>query len=743
MKMLAQFVLLCLFPFLLPAEEIVARKIIAFWDSNVETGKYQSGFAQDIEMPLNYLGLDVEYHDIKEPLPDLTHRPDVRGIVFYLDATIRFKSPKEVIDWAIQAIDLGKKVVLLGYAALFIDQEGLFTDGNEINRLYERLGFAMTTQSIDYTYRYSIIHKNSANLDFEKPLPHPLPAFGMNRVISSRAKSWLTVGIEGQPDSYSDLIIVTPFGGFVSQGYEIIHNQEISSELELSEGWYLNPFAFFETVLELASFPIADVTTLAGRRIYYSHCDGDSWNIKSSVEKYRDQGWTCAQVLLEEVVKAHPELPMTMGIIAADLDPSWVGSEKAQEIARQFYAQPNVEAGSHTYSHPFEWGFFEHDANKKEIYFLGQYPYGSWQNSFLSWLFSRYYQYFPPAEFNKIKLKQGYTIPRAYANKPFNIHEEITGSIDYLKQFVPVGKKLAMLQWSGDCLPWAQAVELSYASHVKNINGGGVRLDPEFPSILFVCPLGRKPGGWIQVYASANAEIGYTDGWTKRFFGFIYVQKTWENTNSPRRLKPLNLYYHCYSVQMQESLNALLDNINYIKNQELILVKTSKYSDIVEGFYLLQIVELTNNCWKILNRQGLQTIRFDHNDHLVVDIDKSYGVIGYRRYLDSIYIYLDAEISEPMIQMSTQVAHQPNYLIDSNWEVWNLKKENGLMTFLAQGWDKLSMRWEMHRDGNYIVQAIYDNHVQEIRIETSAHVLQVELELPFDRVVQLEIKEAM
>src|SRR5580704_13473622 len=92
------------------AEEAIPRVVIALY----EGGPVQNSFIHTVaEMPLNRLGLTVEYYDIHEPLPDITHRKDVRGVItwFYGDV---YDSPETFLKWSIEAAEAGKKFVFIG-----------------------------------------------------------------------------------------------------------------------------------------------------------------------------------------------------------------------------------------------------------------------------------------------------------------------------------------------------------------------------------------------------------------------------------------------------------------------------------------------------------------------------------------------------------------------------------------------------------------------------------------------------
>ena len=72
MKRALFFLLLFFHPLsLCYAREYVPRGVLAFWDSRVSATVDDCLVHRTLEMPLNYLGLDVMYWDIQQPLPDI------------------------------------------------------------------------------------------------------------------------------------------------------------------------------------------------------------------------------------------------------------------------------------------------------------------------------------------------------------------------------------------------------------------------------------------------------------------------------------------------------------------------------------------------------------------------------------------------------------------------------------------------------------------------------------------------
>jgi hypothetical protein len=592
----------------------------------------------------------------------------------------------------------------------------------------------MSHEWIDHTFDYEILSEKNEFTPFEGEFPYLLPGFYKTQADESFSKSYLKIGIPGETETYSDLFILSSNGAYISEFYSNNFDAATYVENPRELRWFINPFLLFQTVFNLFGLPIPDTTTLAGRRIFFSTCHGDSWNMISDIEKYKNQDKLCSEVILEEVVKPNPDIPVCVAVVAADVDLKWVGTKKSQEVARHYFLLPQVEPASHSYSHPFDWVFFKSGEPEKEINYLYLYPYGTWQNSYLSWLRARYYEYFKPDAYAKDHLKWGYVIPRAYANYPFNLEQEIGGSIDFINQFTPPNKPVRAYVWPGDSLPWDKPMELCYQSNIPNFGGGFVRFDTHYPSLLFVYPLARKPGGMIQLYATANGENDYTQGWKDQFYGFQQLYKTLENTEKPRRLKPILLYYHSYSGQFESSVNALLKNIDFIRKQDPIPIALSRFCEIGLGFYETKIDAIGADKWKILNRKDLQTIRFDIQGYKV-DFSESYGVIGFMEYQNSLYVYLDQTISEPIISLKQAPMMKTPFLVDSSWEIWNLKRDARSLSFQTQGWGKLKMRWNMRNEGTYTIQT----GTQQVTQKTEKQILKCDLDLPYNTAAEVTI----
>ncbi|MEQ8701531.1 MAG: hypothetical protein RLT05_33840, partial [Bauldia litoralis] len=429
-----------------------------------------------------------------------------------------------------------------------------------------------------------------------------------------------------------------------------------------------------------------------------------------------------AKVAYELIFKGYPDLPVTVGAVTGDLETGWYGNKKAVELARKIYALPNIEAGTHTHSHPFAWGFFHNTPAAAEIPYLKKYPprpgkslaESVWDPEAVIRGKADY-----KAKPTK-KLEKYYTRPRAYAVKRFDLKDEIIGSIRFLEDKVlPPGKKVMIVQWSGDTEPWAKAIAMTRAAKVRNINGGDPRMDGDFTSYAWVAPLARHVDDQWQVYSSGSNENIYTKGWSQHYAGYRRIVDTFRNTGSPIRVKPINIYYHFYTAERSDAFNALRHVIEFARKQDIAPVTTSQFAAMVDGFLKVRIVRLDKDRWRIENRDGLQTIRFDRATLRAVDFARSKGVIGQRWHQGSLYVSLDGSVKSPIVATratdgvaETPAADRP-YLIDSRWSVRGLAWADKAFRFIAKGFGDGEFRWRVRLPGLYRIVSTTDDGVTE------------------------------
>ncbi|NGX57496.1 MAG: hypothetical protein K940chlam3_00388 [Chlamydiae bacterium] len=680
--------------------EIVPRKVIAIYDGQAHHDLVDTRAHIYAEMPLNHLGVRLEYYDVQRELPDIGDDPNVIGVLSWLDGDsyLDIEIAMNLLEWMIGVLKTDKKFVQMGYVPF----EGI---GNVIpeerrEKFWKLLGLRNFQEWYDNVYDVEVKANDPVMTNFEREYPSYEAPFQQLGLFSPDIKIFLSA-THSDSSFIGILGAITPKGAYIADGYAVYYLWDE----DLKKQWYINPFLFFKKAFNIQSDPKPDTTTIAGRRIFYSHIDGDGWNNKTEIKERYPRRTLASKVILEEIPKVYTDLPCTVAPIAADIDMNWVGTVKSDDICREFFELPNVEVGCHTYTHPFDMQFFEDYREEDEYPYLHFYSDGSWLGNPVLTMVK---QMMLP-DYEKKEIEKGYDAPRAFALKPFEVRHEIIGAIEKVGEYCPKDKKVALYQWSGNCRPFYQQLVLLKEAKVDNINGGDSRFDSVFPSYAWVAPLGRWVKNYFQVYASNSNENTYTDFWKSNFSGFRMLKQTLINTESPIRVKPINVYYHMYSGQKLASLNALKQNLDYARTQKIVPITASDFTKIAQGFNSTGIRKIESHKWKILNRGALQTFRFDKSSSMAVDYQNSVGVVGQKYLHGSLYVYLDEDVDEPIISLkeSAEFHREPRekffYLIDSRWRVNHLQPQENAVEFVAQGFGDGEMLWNVPEDGDYLV----------------------------------------
>ena len=696
------------------SSQTIARTIIALYETVDGIDTMQSTHLHKYaQTPLNHLGLKLEYHNVKNPLPNLRDRADVRGVITWFTTSTAIKDPRKYLRWANDALRRDKKFVIIGETGFSTELGGKSTRISLINNFLSQLGIKDTSEWISRSYQSVEEYSDPAMMDFERTFDVNKPAFPVVLITKPDVTSHYSLRTRKNSTVVSHLVVTSPRGGYIAPGYAA----NINTGNDRAVQWYVNPFNYFKKAFRTSELPKPDTSTLAGRRIYFSHVDGDGWNSVSLIEDYRKKNILCSEVLLEEIIKKNPDLPVNISVVAADTALDWYGTEESRVVAKKIFRQAHVEAGSHTFTHPFQWGYFEKYDSKDEEQFRSKYKKQDQKMAKMdiqSWL-ATFLNEKPERPMVDSALHDNYQIPRAYAKEPFNLEQEIAGSFKEIEKLLPAGKKVKVLMWTGNTLPFEAALTLTREAGVLNINGGDTRFDDDFPSYLWVAPIGRQVGKELQIYAVNSNENTYTDLWFSKFHGFKYLPKTLENTEHPFRLRPINMYYHMYSAERVASLNALKSNIDYIKSQEICPIATSNYCTIAEGFFSTTFSKPSSDTWLVHSRKDLQTIRFDDAAQRTVNYHKSLGIVGHRHYQGSLYIYLDKSTKEARIALqqlgASDLLSRP-YLVHSRWQIYSLETHPKTFSFTSQGFGPGEMEWAVPDNGPY--EIIIDGNSQEI-----------------------------
>lgn len=620
------------------AEKPLPRKILAFYNPGTIKGEFKdiavTQIHQSAEMPLNHLGMEVVYQDISQPLPNLKAMGDYHGMMTWFEQPVNFKDPAPFCRWLGGAMDAGFKVVVLGDMGLYTKfSKKVHEVSPECGQVLKKLGLILEKPRDVDVLHLQVRSKNSAMMEFERKIAVEefVPLIPIVRPLSG-ATSYLKLDIQDSPTAASEPVAVSPAGGWAIYPFLLYLNKELKPP---QMRWRLDPFAFFEAAYQLQGRPRPDTTTVNGRRLYFSHVDGDGFFNLSESDPRKWSG----EIFLDEIFRKYPQSPFTASVIMGYYDMPRFSGLASLELTRQIMKLPNVEPASHGYAHPLIW-------HKK-------------------------------------------TVALEIFGYRFDAKKEIAGSLDGLNgRFAPASKRASLFLWTGNALPSQSELSLADQDGLWNMNGGGTRFDRYYDSYTYVAPLGRRLGGVRQVYAPASNENDYTNLWEGPYYGYRDVVETFEKTESPRRIKPVNIYIHYYSAEKLASLKVLQDVYAWAFRRPLFPIFAGEFPKIVRSFFEMKMFRVSEGRYRFEGGSQIRTVRFD-GERRVPDLRGSKGVIGFKRFQNNLYVFLDESENREVV-LGASPASRP-YLVESNFEISGWRGEAGSLRFLKRGWWKGEM----------------------------------------------------
>jgi polysaccharide biosynthesis protein PelA len=689
---------------------VINREVLGLYDGTTEPTLEFSRLHKFLEMPLNHLGYKLTLHDISKGLPDPADARRYRAVATWFSGGVT--NMDIYLVWAAQLAKAGTRFIVLDS----VGAVGSEAELPAVNAFLSELGLTQAPYYVGDSKETRIDRFDGSVINGEAKLdPAALPPHTVFTVTKAQAKARMTVHLSVTDPAHrwvkapsSALVTTSSHGGFVASGFAIRYDANAERVQ-----WLIDPFNFLKAALGHQRAPVPDTTTVSGRRLYFSHIDGDGWNNVTEVEPYRGQGQRAAKVMLDQLIVPYPDLPVSVGLIAGDVTPSDGGETEGKAIARTMFAQPQVEVASHTHTHPFHWGHFKGYSRDREI------------STILATLETR-----PPLEDRSLKVLVdkwraaagpavtavtaapiSADLPRARPHQPFDLTREVQGALDVSTSLAPPGKLAQLYLWSGDCRPFEEVLRATRKAGARNLNGGDSRFDALYPSQLYVAPLSRTVGAERQIYAVNSNENTYTNGWTGPFDAFKTLSETLDNTELPRRLKGFNVYYHSFSATKPEGVAAVKANLDKARAANIAPITASHYAEIAEGFFTAKVIETGRNSWMVQDRGRLQTMRFDAADGLIIDYVASVGVVGDNLHGGSLYVTLDPAVADPVIAVRSATLPKPvttkavPRLTESRWSLSAVERAPCSVTAEAQGFGTGEMTWEGLAPGAHLVTA--------------------------------------
>lgn len=608
--------------------EVLPRRILVAYDGAEAPALNYSAPHRFLQMPLNHLGYIVDYYDVRTPPPKRVEADRYAGIVTWFTGTPPGASSRKLSSWLAQRIDEGLPVAMFGSLGFLLD-----------TRLSKKFG--VRTGTLD---NGELAFSTSSPLFGFETKPQ-IPRREFQPIIAEGTGLTPLLELKGTGGQRFTASALTAWGGYVQQPfvYWSVPNTD-------SVRWVVDPFAFIQKALRLPDMPVPDITTENGRRLFFSHVDGDGFPSIAELPGHRFAG----EVMLTEILERY-RLPTTVSVIESEISPDGLHPKESpalENIARRIFRLPHVEIASHTYSHPFRW-----DASVR---------HGIFQDK--------------DGEYLHLDLP-GYQL---------DLRREIVGSVDYIRQrLAPPGKPVSILLWSGDTAPGADALRIAYDAGLLNMNGGDTFITRANPSLTNVGANGIRKDNYLQIYAPITNENRYTNLWRGPFYGYEQAIDSFELTEAPRRLKPVDIYYHTYSATKRAGLNALHKAFTWALSKPLHPIYASDYIRKVEDFYRASVAR-DGDTWIVRTDGNLRTFRLP-NSLPPPDLTSASGIAGFAEGPEGRYVHLiggDANLS-----LAREPTERRSFLVSANARIGSQGARLGAdqMTISLQGYVPLQL----------------------------------------------------
>jgi hypothetical protein len=234
----------------LGTKKVVKREVLTIIDED-KIDRILSSAHQYGAMPLEYMGYIQDIHNVTDPLADVDYvATRYAGVVVWLSTDI--KEFDQLYTWVLELIQKGVKV---SFAANF----GFIADGLLLNQL----GIQTSDGDPSVKNKKHITHRDAMmGYEIEPQINdstlylHPMHP----------KKPLLTY--EDEKGANSTPAAIMPWGGYAVFGSFLFEYGD-------NNLWIIDPFAYFKQSLDLKTLPVPDVTTHNGRRIFFTHIDGD------------------------------------------------------------------------------------------------------------------------------------------------------------------------------------------------------------------------------------------------------------------------------------------------------------------------------------------------------------------------------------------------------------------------------------------------------------------------------------
>ena len=683
------------------AKGLVPRTILGLYDARRDPDVRDTRLHKFIEFPLNFFGFTVRYVDVSDGRLPETVGEDVAGAVSWFDGPLA--DPHAFASWA-GAISTdcpdAFSFIVFGQTGLPVDRP---LDRMEAAYL-RRLGVERTDRSVllgDFT---AVAHVDGSLVGRESDFVFRPGRYASLRSIS-REDAMLTVARPGAGTGDGiDLLVLHGPNAYVEESATLDADSRAGGYF-----WIVDPYELVRRTLSPVPRPIADVTTLNGRRIYFETVGPEGWLAQAPIRTFDEDPRLGSENLKSTLLDPFPNLPVSISVAVGDISPDIGGKPavKGREVAKEIYRLPQALVATSGRSLVRYWKAVDTVQPGPKIPLPEEVPASADETGqLLSVLGQSIREAFSePGAPAEPQLSDGV---RKYGEDAFDVDQETAGALATVKALVPDEAVMPLFLWSGDGRPTTAALAAVHAAGAEAIGGGAATLG-QSNSISALAPLSARVGGLLQVYNALPGDLSDPGYPSANAHALHDLGLLLDRTDKPLRLKPVQIAYSAGTANQFgtrsaiERLKTLVSGSNGI-----IPVSAAEYVRIVRGFETVRFQSAGVNRWVISERGSLQTVRFDDLGALSLDLDASDGVVGARRINGSIYVSLDPGAPSAVVALvhdaspSGMVLREGDLgLSETNLSLTSTKKSPCAIALTGSGWGAGSATFYGEPDTTY------------------------------------------
>ncbi len=313
----------------------VKREILALYDGAQESEADYTRIYRFAEMPLNYLGLIVRFHDVRNKLPEPAEIERYRGVLTWFAGPV--SDDAAYLTWASRVSRLNVRYVILGDVGIALNSRNM----PAVNQLFALVGVRHTGEYVTPTLGTRVAQEDPNLIEFECHLGPVLPDYPI--MSANRANTQIGVMLEAPTHSggaKSVLVAIGKKGAYAAWNYEMCHERSPLYQAQ----WLINPFEFFRAAFGLDGEPVPDTTTASGNRLYFSVMGSEGLTRISKIEGLREHSVTAGEAVLRELIEPFHGLPTTFELQGEELAKSEKQGSLTQILVQNVLGTENVDA---------------------------------------------------------------------------------------------------------------------------------------------------------------------------------------------------------------------------------------------------------------------------------------------------------------------------------------------------------------------------------------------------------------